>query len=187
MRRILFFLVAAGLLFSCKQKNDVTVSQIQALSQVRCYQYTVQSLRVEEVDEGLLFDDKVCGYYNGHVDVGIQSPEDITMTVSDDGKSVHVDVMLSILNKDGWYIDGAPKYIDGDGFCNEQMKDLDREANEQIYQRYVSAGGPADAQKNLRDKMTALLKSFGYETIDINILVRRSTSSTHPSHGHEHV
>ena len=103
--KILFLFLATLMLFSCGQSNDsVVLKQVKELAEVRCYQYKVQSMKVSEAKEGKffgLFDNDVAGYYNGHVDVGISSPDDISMTVGEDN-SATVNVKICILNEDGW-------------------------------------------------------------------------------------
>ena len=171
MRKIILsFIICMMAICSCTDRdNQVILSQIRELSQIRAYQYSVTAMKYGKEKGGALFGDKVTGYYNGHVDVGIGSVDDITMQVSDDGTTATINAEASVLNAKGWFIDGAPHYIGGSGFSNADMKQLDKEANDSIYRHFLTSDGKAEAEANLREKLSETLHALGYDSVVVNV------------------
>lgn len=166
---LICLLVAAVFYFtsSTGSRSKVNVLDVKALAEIQCYTYSSR-VRIEK-SKGHFWKSNIVCHYEGHVDVGIASPDSITVKYSEDGKSIHVSAPISILNENKWFIDGSPKYLDGDGFSKEEMIMIDKEGNDSIYQRFLNEGGVINAKNSMKEKLMDFLSKSGYETIDVDV------------------
>ncbi len=147
---ILFSAVSCG-------GNDIELNttHIAALKQIRFYKWKVSNLKVDTIKVNTVFDDKLTGFYSGHVEFGIDFDHGFENRI--DGDSiVHINTKLEILNIDKWLIDDF-QYMETGKFSNAERKALDIKANRMIYAKCVSDGIVQKAKANLEEQITEVL------------------------------
>ena len=160
-------LVLGGIVACSDISDSLTIDQISQLKQIRLYSYSVGSVKVKNVKEGFILDDKLVGIYDGHVDLGVDF-DDFKSTVSNNGKSVAISTKIIVLNSKNGFINKAPQYMEEGTFSNAERAQLDSLANVKILELCKSEGGFTEAQNNAREKFIEALRKMGFEEIVIN-------------------
>lgn len=157
------------MLTSC-QGGDVELKSIhiEALKQIRFYHYRVANVKVELVRENKFVDDKLVGFYDGHVDFGINFDDHFNSRVYGDSLVV-IDTHLEILNTEKWFIDGVPQYMEKGNIDMKDRKALDEKANRMIYEKSISERANNAAIQNLKEQITdILILKFNFKKVEIN-------------------
>ena len=153
---------------SCSSPDvTLTVDQIEQLKKVQFYNYQVSGLKVKIEKEGTILDDKLVGFYEGNVKLGVDF-EHLKNSISPDRKSVEIKTKIVILNSENGFVSTTPKYMEEGTFSNKERAQLDSMANAQILERCKSENGFAEAEKNAREHMTKILNGMGFEKVIIN-------------------
>ena len=159
-----------SLMMASCQGNDVELKSIhiEALKQIRFYHYRVANVKAELVRENRFVDDKLVGFYDGHVDFGINFDDRFKSRVYGDSLVV-IDTHLEILNTDKWFIDGIPQYMENGDITMSDRKALDEKANRMIYERSIAEGANNAAIQNLKEQITDVLTlKFNFKKVEIN-------------------
>lgn len=154
---------------SC-QGGDVELKSIhiEALKQIRFYHYRVANVKAELVRENKFVDDKLVGFYDGHVDFGINFDDRFKSRIYGDSLVV-IDTQLEILNTEKWFIDGVPQYMESGDITMSDRKTLDEKANRMIYEKSISDGANKAAIQNLKEQITDVLTlKFNFQKVEIN-------------------
>lgn len=156
------------LTFSCKNYSvELKTVQVEALKQIQFYEYKVSNLKVDTLKVNTLLDDKLVGFYSGHVNFGIDFDRYFQNHIENDSV-VYIDTKLVILNKDNWFITDID-YMETGSFTNQERKALDIKANRAIYEQCMSEGSNIEAKKNLEAQIINILtKKFNFKRVVIN-------------------
>lgn len=157
------------MMVSC-QGGDVELKtiHIEALKQIRFYHYRVANVKAEIVKENRFSDDKLVGFYDGHVDFGINFDNRFKSRIYGDSLVV-IETQLEVLNTDKWFIDGVPQYMEKGPFDMSERKALDEKANRMIYEKSISEGANKAAMQNLKEQITDVLtRKFNFKKVEIN-------------------
>ncbi|MBO7439900.1 MAG: DUF4230 domain-containing protein [Bacteroidales bacterium] len=162
--------VILSLMLASCQGGDVELKSIhiEALKQIRFYHYRVANVKAELVRENNFVDDKLVGFYDGHVDFGINFDDRFKSRVYGDSLVV-IDTHLEILNTEKWFIDGVPQYMEKGDITMSDRKALDEQANRMIYEKSISDGANKAAIQNLKEQITDILtRKFNFKKVEIN-------------------
>jgi hypothetical protein len=164
---ILLLSVVLSLIISCGGNNiELQTIHIAALKQIRFYKWKVSNLKVDTIKVNTVLDDKLTGFYSGHVEFGIDLDHDFKNHISGDS-IVYIETKLEILNMDKWFIDEF-QYMETGSFDNSERKALDEKANRLIYEKCVSEGTIQKAKENLEAQITDILThKFNFKKVDI--------------------
>ena len=156
------------LTFSCKNYSvELKTVQVEALKQIQFYEYKVSNLKVDTLKVNTILDDKLVGFYSGHVNFGIDFDYYFRNYIDNDSV-VYIDTKLVILNKDNWFITSVD-YMETGSFTNSERKALDIKANRAIYEKCMSEKSDIEARKNLEAQITDILtKKFHFKKVVIN-------------------
>lgn len=151
--------------------NNTTIMlrppEISALKQIQFYRYNVDGLKVESLKENTLLDDKLVGYYDGHVDFGIDFDNGFVSRVEPDS-TVQIWCNLQIINPNKQFIVNQ-QYMQMGSFELSEAKELDERANRLIYEKSIADGANIEAQKNLEQKITYVLtQQFKFKNVVIH-------------------
>ncbi len=146
---------------------ELQTVHIAALKQVRFYKWKISNLKVDTLKINPVFDDKLTGFYSGHVDFGIDFDHNFKSRI--DGDSiVHIETKLEILNIDKWFIDDF-QYMETGSFEKSDRKELDERANRKIYEKCILEGTVQKASDNLKEQITEILThKFKFKKVEIN-------------------
>ncbi|MCQ2974107.1 MAG: DUF4230 domain-containing protein [Bacteroidales bacterium] len=167
--KYIYAIIISILYVSCNSTEcTLSIEQIAQLKQIRFYKYENGNIKVKHEKEGTFFNDKLVGFYEGHVDLGIDFDKNtFNSIVSDNGKTVVINTKIIILNSKNGFITNQ-RYQEVGSFTNEERAQLDKEANEKILEECKNNNGFEEAKINSEQEMIKILKSMGFENITIN-------------------
>ena len=151
----------------CGSDNIVLKTEhIAALKQIRFYKWKTSNLKVDTIKVNPVFDDKLTGFYSGHVDLGIDFDHHFTNHIEGDSV-VYIETQLDILNTDKWFIEEF-QYMETGTFTSAERKALDETANRKIFEKCLSEGTIDMAIANLNTQITdILINKFHFKNVVI--------------------
>ena len=165
---ILLLSLLSTVLLYCNQTTIVLrPPEITALKQIQFYRYNVDGLKVESLKENTFLDDKLVGYYDGHVDFGIDFDNGFESRVEPDS-TVHIWCNLQIINPNNQFI-VKQQYMQMGSYELSEAKELDERANRLIYEKSIADGANVAAKQNLEEKITYVLtQQFKFKKVVIH-------------------
>lgn len=144
-----------------KETVHLTIEQIEVLNQIIFYRHNVSNVKVERTKPGVMFDDHCVAYYSGHVDLGV----DFTNVKNEvRGDTVILRTKIGILNTDNKFVD-SHKYVDGNNFSDQEMKEIDAEGNQKILSEAEKDNCYLKAEEYYKIATTSKLKEFGFNVV----------------------
>ncbi len=156
---------------------NLTPAQVTSIRRIGKWEFL--SVQLEEIVDTthkrmLLSDEQLIRIYRGTVRLGLDMSR-----LSDDWFTAHGDTaelnLPAIQSLDKLFIDEAntQTFYEAGSWDNKARAPLYRKAERQMKARLRSTNAYVQAQANAREQMTALMRSFGFRTVEISFEKRK--------------